>query len=98
MTCIYSTKVKTKKKKQSKKTRKNPAFDRFGPGGNREQVRLYRLSYNNVYEYATMLDVNRTSVDYIERQYRRIRSAVNSTMTKVIAGVEVSVTVCRCFR
>lgn len=42
-----------------------------------------------MFEFASILEVPRNYVDFIERQYVRIKSNVRSSCDKIVAGYEV---------
>eukprot|EP01034_Spumella_vulgaris_P024541 gene24541-30900_t len=53
-----------------------------------ERVRSYRLTFNNVYEFASQLNIPRNYVDYVERQYSHIHKSVNNSIDKISIGYE----------
>ena len=77
-----------KKRKQIKRKANRDNFENDNTFGI-DKVRSLRNSYNNVYEFASILSIPRDEVMMLNKNYLSTRQFINASMNKLFLGFEV---------
>lgn len=84
---IFRLRARAMRKKKS--TKKRSILDRTGAATGLQRARLMTLNFNNAFEYARELGIERDSIDILERQFMYSEITLKEALSKLRLGLEV---------